>query len=163
MDSKIKECIGRNILNMQRKCDHDYEFNKKKKKTPASVKDKTVTVIKKKRKYKVQVRGVSFPSPFSKQSILFSYIKCQVPLYTLSDVTLQTFFILHYLYIDLTGKMVICDTWYDFLNLWRAWKWQSLLFYFFAVFAMSNKKLKIQYKKHKYFYSSPTPTPPPKF
>ena len=75
----------------------------------------------------------------------------------------RLFFILLYLYIDLTGKMVICDTWYDFLNLWKAWKWQSLLFYFFAVFAMSNEKLKIQYKKHQYFYSSPTPTPPPKF
>lgn len=34
---------------------------------------------------------------------------------------------------------------------------------FFAVFAMSNKKLKIQYKKHQYFHSAPTPTPPPQF
>ena len=34
---------------------------------------------------------------------------------------------------------------------------------FFAVFAMSNKKLKIQYKKHQYFHSAPIPTPPPQF
>ena len=57
MDSKIKECIGRNILNMQRKCDHDYEFNNKKKKTPTSVKDKTVTVIKK--EAKIQSAGAT--------------------------------------------------------------------------------------------------------
>ena len=60
MDSKIKECIGRNILNMQRKCDHDYEFNNKKKKTTTSVKDKTVTGIKKKRNTKCRCDSFHF-------------------------------------------------------------------------------------------------------
>lgn len=32
---------------------------------------------------------------------------------------------------------------------------------FFALFAMSNNKLKIQYEKHQYFYFYPT-APPPK-
>lgn len=54
MDTKIKEYVGRNILNKQRKCDHDYEFYNKKKKTPTSAKNKTP--IKKKEEFKVQVR-----------------------------------------------------------------------------------------------------------
>ena len=56
MDSKIKECIGRNILNMQRKCDHDYEFTNKKKKTTTSVKDKTV---RNKKEAKIQSAGAT--------------------------------------------------------------------------------------------------------
>lgn len=52
----MKECIERNNLNKQRKCDHDYEFNNQKKKPPTSVKDKTLMVIKKKQESKVQVR-----------------------------------------------------------------------------------------------------------
>lgn len=55
-DNKMKECIERNNLNKQRKCDHDYEFNNQKKKPPTSVKDKTLMVIKKKQESKVQVR-----------------------------------------------------------------------------------------------------------
>lgn len=55
-DNKMKECIERNNLNKQRKCDHDYEFNNQKKKPPTSVKDKTLMVIKKIQESKVQVR-----------------------------------------------------------------------------------------------------------
>lgn len=51
----IQECIERNILKRQKKCDHDYEFNNKRKNLPTSVQDKMITVIKKKQDSKVQV------------------------------------------------------------------------------------------------------------
>lgn len=62
-------------------------------------------------------------------------------------------------YIALTRKMVIWDTWYNFLNLWRVWKWYCL---FFALFVMSNKKLQIQYQEHPHFASLPPLHPPKK-
>lgn len=46
MYNKVKEGAERNILNKQRKGDHDHEFNNKKKPS-TSVKDKTIIVIKK--------------------------------------------------------------------------------------------------------------------
>lgn len=65
------------------------------------------------------------------------------------------FFQLHYLYIDVIGKMVLCDTWDNFWNLWRVWNGNVYLFTysFFALLVTSNKKLKTQSQKHKYFYS----------
>lgn len=124
-----------NILNKPRKCDRDYELNKKKK-LPTSVKDKTIIVIKKGSK-NTKCRCDSFHfQVLSGNRAYYSHIKWQVQLYkhsvTLSCRFFFFFFLfsLHYLYIDLTGNMVIYDTWYNFLNLWRVWTWQSLLFYF---------------------------------
>lgn len=123
-----------NILNKPRKCDRDYELNKKKK-LPTSVKDKTIIVIKKGSK-NTKCRCDSFHfQVLSGNRAYYSHIKWQVQLYKHSVSYLAGFFFfflfsLHYLYIDLTGNMVIYDTWYNFLNLWRVWTWQSLLFYF---------------------------------
>lgn len=65
-DNKMKECIERNNLNKQRKCDHDYEFNNQKKKPPTSVKDKTLMVIKKKTRVQSAGALVPLPHPFRK-------------------------------------------------------------------------------------------------
>lgn len=68
MYNKIKECVERNILNRQRKCEHDYEFNDMEKNLPTSVKNKNVTVRKK--EARIQSAGaralLSFPHPLGK-------------------------------------------------------------------------------------------------
>lgn len=61
------------------------------------------------------------------------------------------------LYIDLIGKMIVCGTWYKFLESTECMEMVKFmyLFLFFALFVMSHKKLKIQDQKHQYFYSPP--------
>lgn len=64
-----------------------------------------------------------------------------------------------HLYIDLIGKMIVCDTWYTFLESTEGMEMVKFtyLFIFFALCVMSNKKLKIQGQKHQYFYSMSPP------
>lgn len=64
---------------------------------------------------------------------------------------------LRYIYIDLIGKMTICDTWYKFLESTESMEMDGKVYLFFALFVMSNKKLKIQDQKHQYFYSTSPP------
>lgn len=60
------------------------------------------------------------------------------------------------LYIDLIGKMIVCDTWYKFLESTEIMEMVKFI-YFFALFVMSNKKLKIQDQKHQSFNSISPP------
>lgn len=55
--------------------------------------------------------------------------------------------------------MIVCDTWYKFLESTKCMEMVKFiyLFLFFALFVMSNKKLKIQDQKHQYFYSISPP------
>lgn len=152
-----------NILNKPRKCDRDYELNKKKK-LPTSVKDKTIIVIKKGSK-NTKCRCDSFHfQVLSGNRAYYSHIKWQVQLYKHS-VTLSCRFFFFFPF-----QFTLSLHWFNWKHghIWymvqfpepmESMDMAKFIVLFFALFAMSNNKLKIQYEKHQYFYFSPTAPP----